>query len=352
MSEGMSTVLARIAEIQARFPLTPVATPGDVSLTRAGGAGAPTMSFDQVLASATMGRQGAVGLDALSSGGPVSGLAGIGGIGGIGGISTTPGGASVVAAARRYLGVPYLWGGTDPARGLDCSGFVRRVFADLGVQLPRVSPDQARAGAPVASLGQAQPGDLLFFDNNSSRAGIDHVAIYLGGGRMIEAPRSGLTVRETDVPGEPVAIRRVAVAGEVAPVGAAAPGVTSAGPYGSLIAAAEGRYRLPDGLLAAVARAESGMRPNAVSPAGAAGLMQLMPATARGLGVDPYDPAQAIDGAGRLLAGYLRDFGSLDLALAAYNAGPGAVRRYGGVPPYAETQAYVRRVRSYLGDAS
>jgi soluble lytic murein transglycosylase-like protein len=75
--------------------------------------------------------------------------------------------------------------------------------------------------------------------------------------------------------------------------------------------------------------------------------MQLMPGTARSLGVDPRDPAQAVDGAARLLAGDLRTFGSTELALAAYNAGPAAVRRYGGVPPYAETRAYVQRVLAY-----
>ncbi len=79
--------------------------------------------------------------------------------------------------------------------------------------------------------------------------------------------------------------------------------------------------------------------------------MQLMPATARGLGVDPLDPAQAVDGAARLLAGYLKDYdGRTDLALAAYNAGPGAVRRYGGVPPYEETRTYVQRVTRYRED--
>ena len=87
-----------------------------------------------------------------------------------------------------------------------------------------------------------------------------------------------------------------------------------------------------------------------MSPAGAQGIAQLMPATARGLGVrDPFDPSQAIPAAARLLGGHLRAFGSVPLALAAYNAGPGAVRRYGGVPPYRETQAYVARVMALGG---
>jgi soluble lytic murein transglycosylase-like protein len=74
--------------------------------------------------------------------------------------------------------------------------------------------------------------------------------------------------------------------------------------------------------------------------------MQFMPATARGLGVDPFDPASAVDGAARYLADLTEQFGSTELGLAAYNAGPGTVRRYGGIPPYAETQNYVRSVMS------
>ena len=101
-------------------------------------------------------------------------------------------------------------------------------------------------------------------------------------------------------------------------------------------------------LLAAVAWTESGFNPEAVSHAGARGLMQLMPQTARGLGVDPHDPAQNLAGGARYLAEQLDRFGTVDLALAAYNAGPGAVSRHGGVPPYAETRGYVTRVLERL----
>ena len=102
----------------------------------------------------------------------------------------------------------------------------------------------------------------------------------------------------------------------------------------------------PVALLKGLIKQESGFNPSAQSPAGAQGLTQLMPATAAGLGVtDPTDPAQAIEGGARYLRQQLDRFGGdASMALAAYNAGPGAVQKYQGVPPYAETQAYVRTV--------
>ncbi len=115
-------------------------------------------------------------------------------------------------------------------------------------------------------------------------------------------------------------------------------------PFSGLFAAAESKYGVPATLLAAVAKQESGYNPAAVSPAGARGLMQIMPATAQGLGVDPMQPTQAVDGAARLLKDLIDRFGRVDHALAAYNAGPGAVIRYGGIPPYPETKAYVPAV--------
>lgn len=104
------------------------------------------------------------------------------------------------------------------------------------------------------------------------------------------------------------------------------------------------RHGVPPGMLAAVATVESGGRVDAVSRAGARGLMQLMPGTARALGVDPMVPAEAIDGAARYLRENYMRFRDWDLALAAYNAGPGAVRAHGGIPPYEETRRYVPAV--------
>ena len=97
-------------------------------------------------------------------------------------------------------------------------------------------------------------------------------------------------------------------------------------------------------LLAALVWTESRYCADAVSPAGAVGLGQLMPATARELGVDPTDSTQNLEGAARYLRTQWDTFGDWSLALAAYNAGPGAVKRYGGVPPFAETEAFVDAV--------
>jgi soluble lytic murein transglycosylase-like protein len=92
---------------------------------------------------------------------------------------------------------------------------------------------------------------------------------------------------------------------------------------------------------------ESGFEPTAVSKSGAIGLAQLMPATAEGLGVNPHDPLENLDGGARYLAWTIKEFGSLELGLAAYNAGPGNVRAANGIPNIPETQAYVPRVLDY-----
>jgi peptidoglycan DL-endopeptidase CwlO len=301
-------------------------------------------------------------------------------------------GTAVADAAKRYLGTPYVFGGTNPEHGLDCSGLVQRVYADLGVKLPRVAKDQAREGTAVPDLAHARPGDLLAFGSP-----VDHIGIFLGDGRMIVAPHAGDVVKVQQVSQTPTAIRRIvpttssgpfpsaadaaaapsmaqhlagaALSGGLLPGGLLSGGAPRAGglaagsalaataqrpaglagvPYAELFQQAGAKYGLSPALLAAVAKVESGYNPAAVSSAGAQGLMQLMPATARGLGVDALDPAQAVDGAARMLSSDLGRFGSLDLAIAAYNAGGGAVSRYGGIPPFAQTQAYVPKVKAAM----
>jgi hypothetical protein len=308
--DGVTQVQSRISEIQSRF----------LHSTRTTGSG------DWASAAAAAGLNSA---GALSSGNPAS----------------TASESAVVAQAQQYIGVPYVWGGTDPTKGLDCSGLSRLVYKNLGIDLPRTASQQAASGRAVASLADARPGDLVFFDYSSSRAGVDHVGVYIGNGKMIAAPQEGESVKVQDV-GTPTVIRRI-LPEQSATAVSSAPGAALAGvPYADLFSRAASRYGVDASLLAAMASQESGFNSQAVSPAGAQGLMQFMPSTAKGLGVNALDPTSAIDGAARYLSSLSKQFGSTDLALAAYNAGPGTVSRYGGIPPYSETQNYVRSVMS------
>jgi soluble lytic murein transglycosylase-like protein len=120
--------------------------------------------------------------------------------------------------------------------------------------------------------------------------------------------------------------------------------------YNDAIAEAAQQYKLDPDLIRAIIRAESAFNPFAVSSAGAQGLMQLMPAVAAELDVlDPFDPRQNIFGGARYLRWLLdKNNGNLNLAVASYNAGPGAVDRYNGIPPYRETRNYVKKVNLFL----
>ena len=331
---GMAMIAAQIASVQARIAaISAAAASASASTTAGTAATAPQpASFASALGAATATTQPAPAKTATATAAPA-------------GVT----GGAVVTDASRYLGVPYVWGG-ESTSGLDCSGLVQKTFGDLGISLPRTAAEQQRVGTPVASLADAQPGDLLFFGYPAH-----HVAIYAGNNRLIESPEPGKTVHVTDVYETPTSISRIVP--NAASAAAATPGTLSAASglssgvtaFEGQFAAAEHAYGLPTGLLAAVAQQESGGNTRAVSPAGAEGLMQLMPSTAAGMGVDPMDPAQAISAAARILHRNLDEFGgSVPLALAAYNAGAGAVHQYGGIPPYAETQNYVRRITATL----
>lgn len=359
---GLASVQARIAQIQGM-----IGRSGASFSTALAGAGSGSAATADPQTAADLASK--LGLDpsvvsALGGGTPAAGASGAGGTAATGKGGTTA--AQVIADAKKYLGVKYVWGGEDPS-GFDCSGLVQFVYKKFGVDLPRVSQDQASAGRAI-SKAEAKPGDLVFYGKPAT-----HVGIYLGNGMMLDAPNSKSVVRIEKLWSNVSGFRRVlpesafAAAPPVAAARAASTGGATASAGGGAVAAlaaklpaagkqyaddivaAANRHGVKPALLAALVWTESAFKANAVSPAGARGLVQLMPATARGLGVNPLNPSQALDGGARYLKEQLNRFdGRTDLALAAYNAGPSAVRKYGGIPPYRETQNYVRLVQNKM----
>lgn len=328
MSEGLAAVQSRMLEIQSRFPAPAVRLAvGSQASTSTGGTTAGP-SFRNVLASS----QARLSTETGPAGGAVDG-------------------DMLVAKAKEQLGVPYVWGGESLAEGgFDCSGLLQWTYQQFGIDIPRVSRDQATAGREV-SAAEARPGDLVFFQRE--RPAPDHIGMYAGNGQWVVAPKTGDVVKMQSVDlSKATTIRRIlpdSVPGSAASAFGVTPAAARAGgesAFAGLFRSAGQRHGVSPALLTAVARAESGFNPAAKSPAGAQGLMQFMPATAAGLGIDPWKPAEAVDGAARLLKAHLQRFGSTELALAAYNAGPGAVTKHGGIPPYKETQDYVRKIMS------
>jgi soluble lytic murein transglycosylase-like protein len=186
------------------------------------------------------------------------------------------------------------------------------------------------------------------------------VSVEAIGNRIAEIQAKQQALLGSPAPVDPAAFGQAMATATAGTPGAAGPTATAAVgapadvgtgpvPYAAEIDAAAARHGLDPALLKALIKQESGFDPNARSPAGASGLTQLMPGTAASLGVtDPTDPKQAIEGGAKYLKQQLDRFGGdPEKALAAYNAGPGAVQKFGGIPPYAETQNYVKKVMGY-----
>lgn len=110
-------------------------------------------------------------------------------------------GQRIVDIAKGSVGVPYIWGGNSLTSGVDCSGLVQQAYKEMGIDLPRLSAAQARAGKRIG-LDSLQVGDLVAWDNSSRNNGADHIAIYIGNGQIIEAPRPGLSVRIRSLGGD------------------------------------------------------------------------------------------------------------------------------------------------------
>lgn len=144
--------------------------------------------------------------------------------------TATPTAQKVIDIAKQWIGTPYVYGGNDPEKGLDCSGLVQQAFKRVGIDLPRVTYDQVKQGSEVASIAEAQPGDLIFKVGDRGQRVNGHVGIYLGEGKWLEAPYTGEKVRITDVPKELTAIRRVIpneMAAATPPVAVSAAGTAS-----------------------------------------------------------------------------------------------------------------------------
>jgi soluble lytic murein transglycosylase-like protein len=206
--------------------------------------------------------------------------------------------------------------------------FFQMTSVGSGNNDPNASLDSFLNWEPVGAGASSGPVDF----NNS------------GLGRLADAPERNLYAARNQGNRTRVPQPELPQDGSPAPA-APAPQVDETNPYVQHARSVATKYGVDPNIFVRQIQAESGFRPDARSPAGALGIAQFMPGTAASMGVNPMNPQQALDGAARHMASLLKKYGGdYHKALAAYNAGAGTVDKYGGVPPYAETQTYVRTI--------
>lgn len=221
-------MVSRMAEIQSS--ITQMTAPA----VSAAPAAAPTAAASA--ASATNAAAFAEALTtAAASGGATAPASSIPALPSAAAAAGTPAGVTgqaIAEDAKKYIGIPYVWGGTDPAKGLDCSGLVQRVYKDFGINLPRVAVDQGNAGTTVPNLAAAKPGDLLVMHNGG------HIGIYMGNNQYIHAPVPGQNVQIATIPAGAVFDKITRIIPDT-PTPAAAPAAPSQAALTDIIAAAQ-----------------------------------------------------------------------------------------------------------------
>ena len=206
-------------------------------------------------------------------------------------------------------------------------------FADLEKSVNEKAADQSEELAAEAASESKSPEPEVILDNKNYLPGEEALNPFVPAIAVENPTPTPDTIREPTVEPELETIVESAFE-EINPISTE-----------EMLEAAADKYNVDPNLVKAIATAESDWNQNAISSVGAIGVMQLMPETAAGLGVDPYDEQENIEGGAKYIRQMLDTFdGNVRKAVAAYNAGPGAVKRYGGVPPYSETQNYVGRV--------